>query len=84
MAAFGESAAPVRRSSRTRSLAIATGVTIAALFGALVVAPPAMADTAPPPEAVNAPATVSADPLPTVAVPLTRLAAGIRAIELVN
>lgn len=43
-------------------------MTIAALFGALVVAPPASADTAPPPEAVNAPATVSADPLPTVQI----------------
>ncbi|HWV50455.1 MAG TPA: PKD domain-containing protein, partial [Microbacterium sp.] len=67
MASIGESATPARR-SRTRSLVIATGVTIAALFGALVVAPPASADTAPPPEAVNAPATVSADPLPTVQI----------------
>ncbi|MGH1550676.1 PKD domain-containing protein [Leifsonia poae] len=58
-----EMVAPERRSRRLRRAAIGIVAATAAILGSLVAVQPALADTAPPP---GDPATVSADPLPTV------------------
>ncbi|MGN6427593.1 MAG: PKD domain-containing protein [Leifsonia sp.] len=54
---------PPRRSRRRRRAAIGIVAAAAAILASLVAVQPALADTAPPP---GDPATVSADPLPTV------------------